>query len=228
MKKIYTVLAVFSIFLINLSYAQDITYSKVKIWLGEKTIQELQEVGVATDHGSYKKDTWFQTTLADFEIAELEEAGFDTEIIIEDMQTFYVERNESGITKGTHGTHAGGDCGGGIEYAEVENFELGSMGGFFTYQEMLDNLDSMQAMYPNLISFRDGISTFETHEGRPIYWVRISNNPTVEDATKPEILYTAIHHAREPASMSQLIYYMWYVLENYDTNLDVKYVVDNT
>ena len=36
-----------------------------------------------------------------------------------------------------------------------------------------------------------------------------------------------MHHAREPASMSQLIFYMWYLLENYGTDPEVTYLVDN-
>ncbi|MFK5983246.1 MAG: M14 family zinc carboxypeptidase, partial [Flavobacteriaceae bacterium] len=41
-------------------------------------------------------------------------------------------------------------------------------------------------------------------------------------------LYSAIHHAREPASLSQLIFYMWYLLENYDSNPEIQSIVNNT
>ncbi|MBN4081864.1 immune inhibitor A, partial [bacterium AH-315-C07] len=34
-------------------------------------------------------------------------------------------------------------------------------------------------------------------------------------------------HAREPGSLSQLIFYMYYLLENYDSDAEVKYLVDN-
>jgi carboxypeptidase T len=55
----------------------------------------------------------------------------------------------------------------------------------------------------------------------------ISNNPNV-DEEKPEVLYTAIHHAREPASLSQTIFYMWYLLENYETSEEVRFLIDHT
>jgi|GEM_PF-6016658 len=42
------------------------------------------------------------------------------------------------------------------------------------------------------------------------------------------MLYTALHHAREPNSLSQMIFYIWYLLENYETDAEVKYLVDNT
>ena len=57
--------------------------------------------------------------------------------------------------------------------------------------------------------------------------MKISDNPNT-DEPEPEVLYTALHHAREPESLSQLIYYMWYVLENYATDPEVQALVDNT
>jgi hypothetical protein len=101
------------------------------------------------------------------------------------------------------------------------------MGGFYTYQEFLDELDSMASIYPNLISSRAQISSFQSIEGRPIYFVKISDHPNADDA-EPEILYTAVHHAREPNSLSEVIFYMWYLLENYNSSAEVKYLVDST
>lgn len=47
------------------------------------------------------------------------------------------------------------------------------------------------------------------------------------DQPKPQALYTALHHAREPNSLSQMLYFMWYVLENYDTDARIRSIVDN-
>ncbi len=57
--------------------------------------------------------------------------------------------------------------------------------------------------------------------------IKISDNASV-DETEPEILYTAVHHAREAESLSQLIYYMWYLLENYSTDVTIQSLVNNT
>ncbi|MEM7186860.1 MAG: M14 family zinc carboxypeptidase, partial [Bacteroidota bacterium] len=106
-------------------------------------------------------------------------------------------------------------------------------------QEVLDELDEMVALYPNLITAKSNISNFLT-EGTPdnsttppiggngIKWVKISDNPNSSNEGEPQILYTSIHHAREPASLSQLIFYMWYLLENYDSDTEVQSIVDNT
>jgi len=93
---------------------------------------------------------------------------------------------------------------------------------------MLEQLDSMRARYPNLISMKAPISNINSHENRPIFGVKISDNPEVDETTEPEALYTAIHHAREPGSMSQVIYYMWFLLENYSTDSSIKALVDQT
>lgn len=42
------------------------------------------------------------------------------------------------------------------------------------------------------------------------------------------MLYNSLIHAREPQSLAQLVFYMWYLLENYDTDAEVRYLVDHT
>jgi len=94
----------------------------------------------------------------------------------------------------------------------------------------------MHQLYPNLISARldikdpntdDDPHIHQTYEGRFLQWVKISDNPN-QSESEPQILYTAIHHAREPASLQQLIFYMWYLLENYSQDDAIKEIVDNT
>ena len=102
------------------------------------------------------------------------------------------------------------------------------MGGFYYYQQMLDILDEMATLYPNLITARQEVAEGNTtEEGRPLWYVKISDNPSTNE-TEPEVLYTAVHHAREPMSMTQMIYYMWYLLENYNNNDRVTGLVNET
>ena len=120
-----------------------------------------------------------------------------------------------------------------------ENYDFkpsDDFGGFYTYNEMLNELDDMHSLYPEIISARSDIKdeTFsssphihETYEGRYLQWVKISDNPNVSYG-EPQILYTALHHAREPASLQQLIYFMWYLLENYASNDSIKQIIDNS
>ena len=85
----------------------------------------------------------------------------------------------------------------------------------------------MALLYPSLITVKQQIDPTLSIEGNPIYYVKISDNATV-DESEPEILYTAVHHAREAESLSQLIYYMWYLLENYSTDVTIQSLVNNT
>ena len=202
-------------------------YSKVKIHTDGAGLQRLAELGLAVDHGQYKENTFFISDFSTTEIDLIRSNGFLVDILIADVQKFYVDQNlETAPSKNT--TCAGGS--GGTTSSDPvtpSNFNLGTMGGYLKYQEMLDELDAMAAQYPNLITVKAPISTYLTFESRPIYHVVMSDNPAVNE-NEPKVLYTAIHHAREPMSMSQTIFYMWYLLENYDTNEEVKFLVDNT
>ncbi|MFL5753668.1 MAG: M14 family zinc carboxypeptidase, partial [Bacteroidia bacterium] len=48
---------------------------------------------------------------------------------------------------------------------------------------------------------------------------------TVRRALALEVV--PLHHAREAESLSQLIFYMWYLLENYNTDPEIAYLVNN-
>lgn len=188
--------------------------------------------GLALDHGKSKPGVYIES---DFTVNQLSIArmiGCDVEVLIDDVKQFYKEQGsienlkpKSSLEEKNTACTGGGSSA--PSYSTPSNWELGSMGGFYTYDEMLDELDAMVAQYPNLITAKSPISTFTTEEGRSIYWVKISDNPNTDEA-EPEMLYDAIHHAREPAAMQQLIYYMWYLLENYASSTEVQSIVDNT
>jgi len=114
-----------------------------------------------------------------------------------------------------------------IELPTPAHFRLGKMGGYYQYEEMISILDSMHMLYPQLISSRMAIDTFTTVEGNTMWYMRISNNPE-QTQSKPKVLYTALHHAREPMSLTQLTMFMWYLLEHYDTDSEIKEIIDNT
>lgn len=103
-----------------------------------------------------------------------------------------------------------------------DNFEFGSMGGFPIFSEITDALDKMYALYPNLITAKSSIG--QSIEGRDLWVVRIGIGSVAEN---PEVLYTALHHAREPAGATTLIYFMWWLLENYQTDPLAAYLIDN-
>ncbi|MEJ6807284.1 MAG: M14 family zinc carboxypeptidase [Saprospiraceae bacterium] len=227
-------LAFFSVISFSL-FAQS-QFSRVKVDLTERSIKELVVLGIETDHGSYARDRYFITDMSDGQIALLQSKGFTIEYLIENVKAFYKNQNIAGhehYHEDEVEVRNGGPCdtgngGSGMyDYVTPTNYIDGSMGGYFTYAEMLSILDEMQAKYPNLISAKDTVIDIRTHEGNPIYWVKVSNTPNI-DNDNPEVLYTALHHAREANSLSQMIFYLWYILENYESDAEIKYLVDNT
>lgn len=122
-------------------------------------------------------------------------------------------------------------------YQTPQNYKSGSMAGYLTYQELLDQLDLMKSKYPHLISSRAPIGNFLTEGtpdnsvtpsigGNPIEWVRISDNPEL-DEDEPEILYDSLTHGNEWGGLMQLVYYMWYLLENYETDAMIREIINH-
>ena len=211
-------------------------FHKVKInYTSPADLVKLAKQGVCIDHGLHKKNHFFISDFSESEIEKMLSLNFDYEILINDVTHFYKQRNKLSNKSAKN-----------IFCEENENILVtpenydfkpsDDFGGFYTYNEMLNELDDMHSLYPEIISARSDIKdeTFsssphihETYEGRYLQWVKISDNPNISEG-EPQILYTALHHAREPASLQQLIYFMWYLLENYDSNDSIKQIIDNS
>jgi len=194
-------------------------YKQVKIYIHSlQDISELQKAGLEFDHPQVTKDNAVIVLLDDNDFQKLQMTNFSFEVQIDDWFEYYsrqpklTESEKSSIIQQSKDKYG------------VEGFGFGSMGGFYTLAEVVTQLDNMKTLYPNLITSK--VSIGNSIENRPQYMVKISDNPDV-DENEPEILYTALHHAREPQSMMQMICFMYYLLENYDTNPSVQYILNN-
>ena len=205
--------AIFSISLL----AQTEQYSKVKVFANEAQLLELAKAGIDVTEGTLKKGVFLISDYSEKEILKIQDIELDFEILIEDVSKFYVERNE-GLSTNPE------DYKGISEWEVPENFEFGSMSGHATFDEIVAHLDNMTTLFPDIITSKESIGT--SIEGRELWMVKISDNPGVNE-TEPEVLYNALHHAREPAGAMTLLFYMYYLLENYDTDPLVQMLVDN-
>jgi hypothetical protein len=229
------ILLFFVLFVTNL-FTQEIHQKAKIIYTNHNDLTKLNDLGIPIDHGIHKRGVFIISEFSISEIEKVRNAGFQVEILIENSKEHFLTQNR--LNKSSKRNEFCDDNAS-ETYQTPANFSLGSMGGYYTYQEMLNQLDLMKALYPNLITTKQNISTFLT-EGEPdsstsppiggngIKWVKISDNPNSSSEEEPQILYTSIHHAREPLTLSQLIFYMWYLLENYDSSDEVKGIVDNT
>ena len=209
--------------------AQKEIYSKAKVSLtNSHTIKRLAGLGMECDHGEYKAGQYFISGFSSAEINRIQADGFSVEVLVPDVIKDFQERNAKEMEKAVQANLYPDYCNKVKPRKIPKHWRLGTMGGHLKYEEMLQHLDSMKILYPNLLTTRAAIDTTRTVEGRYIQFVKISDNPNVAEPAEPQALYSALHHAREPVGMHQLIFYMWYLLENYATDPEIKMLVDNS
>jgi len=214
----------FTILLLSTVLQAQNQYSRVRIFTEHHKIHQLIGHGLSCDHGVNRPGVYYETELNQNDIAILQQNNVPFEVIARNANDYYAQR------RAVYQNRAASNCDqpDNTMYQTPENFELGSFEGFFTYAEMLQELDEMAQNYPTIITVKAPIGDFETHEGNQIFHVKISDNPYInENDEEPQTLFTALHHAREPVSLSQMIYFMWYVLENYGTDPQITYMVNN-
>jgi len=96
---------------------------------------------------------------------------------------------------------------------------------YYTYQQMTDLLQDLQSQTPKIMKLE---SYGKTHEGRDIWFVKISDNVEIDEESEPGVLLLGAHHGDEKISFELLIFFVKYVMENYDKDDRVKNAVDNT
>ena len=197
-------------------------------------LTELIAHGVTVDHGTRKAGVQITSDFSAQELQIANSLGFQTQIEIHDVKAYYKDqaRNPHKYPS-LYEQQKNASCTG----SEAEPFystpagyytKPGTQfGGYYTYAEILTHLNDMRTQFPNLVTAPADIHTFNTEEGRGIKHLVLSNQSST-NTSKPKVLYTAIHHAREVGSVQQLIFYMWYLLENYGTDPTVTTILDNT
>lgn len=214
MKKIIFII----LFITSLSFAQN--YSLIKVYLtNSEDIGILASTGAALDEAWFdKKNKSLSLFVSGEELNKINNLPLKTEILIENWQQHFNNRSQvndselriqRSLSKNKF---------------NVSGFGFGSHAGFYTVEEVYNKLDSMRLKYPSLITSKVQIGT--TVQGRPIYAVKISDSPDM-DEEEPEVFYNSMIHAREPQGMMVLMYFMYYLLENYSIDPEVTYLVNN-
>ena len=99
-----------------------------------------------------------------------------------------------------------------------------AMGGYKTLSEIYDYLDGIVADHPDIVSTK--LNLGYTIEGRPMWAVKISDNPNV-DEEETEILFTSAIHAREVITPEVLFNFMDSLTDKYGVDPVITDVVDN-
>lgn len=196
------------------SQAQEIYY-RVKFPITH--LPQVALLGIPAEEAYLDADSRLVAEISGTELQRLRQADIPLEILIEDVTRYYVERNTTAALAPDN-----------LQNGSVpipQDFSLGSMGGFCTLSEMENHLDNMASKYPHLITEKISIGT--SHQGRDIYMVKISDHPNTDEA-ETRVLYTGMHHAREPIGMQQLLFFMYHLLENYENDPYIHQLLDTT
>ena len=196
-------------------------YYQVEIRVTDYNVEMIQQLGLPLDCCDVEEgesgELIFRVPLTKYDLQQLEQSRIDHKILQEDMAIQYqvralAERPEA------------------VECSKTRaiGMKLGTMGGFYKIEEMEKVLDELYKKYKAKGIITQKKSIGKSYEGRPIYFVKISDNAAKdEDDSEPGVLYTALTHAREPAGMMAVIYYMYYLLENYDSDERVQNIINN-
>ncbi|HLA63839.1 MAG TPA: M14 family zinc carboxypeptidase, partial [Rhodothermales bacterium] len=172
----------------------------------------LDAAGVQLDHAAWDRSgatLALRTVLSASELAALQGAAVGVEVLDADVAATYAQRAAASQAR------AGG-C------PTTPYPVTGSMACYPTYAEVLAILDQMRTEYPGLITVRTSIG--QTGEGRDMWMVELSDNPGVDEG-EPEVLFTALHHAREPEGIVTVLHYLWDLLEGYGTDPEATYLL---
>lgn len=216
--------------------AQRMKYSEVKIYASREDVRTLQRSGMDFDHFYYNKEEGtINTTLSEADLLILKRMPIKFVITESDAEAAFLKRSNIADFYKNDEPASFGPSRAKLSFFDAPSqnmsskittptaFNPGTMGGYHTWDEMRKEIDSMKMNYPSLVRL-DTIGY--SYQGRPLVSVKISDNVNT-DETEPEILFTGMHHAREPLGMENLIFYMQYLLENYSTNPRIKELVDS-
>jgi hypothetical protein len=165
--------------------------------------KRLATLGIALEEGVQFHEGEVELILSSSELIKLRQSGFRYVLTRTDMESFFRNR---------------------LSVKTRDSFADGSMGGFYTMNEALNRLHIFRTQYKSLISAPIQIGT--SIQGRPIFAYRVSDNADIDEA-EPEVLYTALHHAREPQSLMTLLYFIERLFRGYGKNPEFTYLLNN-
>jgi len=146
MRNILTILL-----LVALLPAREI-YQQVRVYSDTpQTIFSLQEAGLDLDHSYREPGKWIEFAVSASHIHLLDETQLSYDIIHDDLESFYASRLKDYTSQKDR------------EF-ESRDFDLGSMGGYYTFSEIEEHLDELYLYYPELIS--EKVSLGQTLEER--------------------------------------------------------------
>jgi hypothetical protein len=99
----------------------------------------------------------------------------------------------------------------------------GDFGDYYTYAEAFTAMNQLHFMYPSITTAPESIGA--GWENNTIWAMKVSDNASV-DEPEPEVLFTGIHHAREPICVTVCLDWMDQLCSNYGTDPFLTFMVN--
>src|SRR4029450_1133782 len=94
---------------------------------------------------------------------------------------------------------------------------------YHSYAEMVAELDKAVADHPTTVR---KFSIGKSYQSRDIWAAKISDN-VATDETEPEVLFDALHHAREHLTVEQALYLLHLLADGYATDTQIADLVNS-
>lgn len=95
---------------------------------------------------------------------------------------------------------------------------------YHTYAELTDRLHAIAADHPDIVQLG---SIGKSYQGRELWLLKISDH-VATDEPEPEVLVTALTHAREHMTVEQALALIGWLVDGYGTNPRTTAIVDST
>ncbi|RYZ19904.1 MAG: hypothetical protein EOO16_18540, partial [Chitinophagaceae bacterium] len=223
-----------SLLFVQSSNAQD-KYSKVRIPMKSPEVKAFVFDQLEIDHYEMKNGA-MEVVLDQEELARLRNSGYRHSIVIDDVVRYTTELNRriganwsryenAKAPYSVSCSNAAGIFTTPTAFGSGGSLRLGAATGtgYFTYSEMLSEMQALVAAYPDLVSL---YSIGKTGSNQDIWGVKISDN-VATDENEPEVLFTGLQHAREAIGGTSLIFFMEYLCENYNSDDKIRTLVNN-
>lgn len=175
--------------------ANECIYYLVEIPNQNNNILELLiKNGFDTETINFKTKDSLEIITNSYEIQLLDSLKINYKILIKDFESYIENQLKTNFQN--------------KKYIFEGDFLLGSMAGFYTYEETFSFFNNLIKKYPDYFVKIDTIGY--SIEKRPIICYSFSSHTK---NIKKEVLYTALHHSREPSSLMVICYFIQSLLK---------------
>ncbi|MBC7948247.1 MAG: T9SS type A sorting domain-containing protein [Chitinophagaceae bacterium] len=227
------VLIVICMLVFQFAHAQE-KYSTVKIYTPSDKSERARLIGLLQiDHFQELENGVIITEIGAGDLAKLRTTAHRYEILVDDVakrletlnRKFYAERAKGIDPQQQRLAMEQNQKTVDDIIAEPTAFTVQpTFGGYYSFAQMEAAMNTLVASYPTIAQ---KISLGQSHEGRDIWCIKISDQVATDQLNEPEVLFIGLQHAREAIGGSSMIFLMQYLCQNYGTDTRIRDLVDN-